>query len=505
MKQYPLRQYTDLLRQESLLLGDIPQELDLETPVTLVSCDSGQVTAGTLFICKGANFREEYLLEAADRGAFCYVSEQVYPKAPIPCILVREIRIAMEKLAALFYNNPWDALNLVGITGTKGKSTTAYYIKSILDRYMEETGGKESGILSSIDNYDGEERAESHLTTPEPLDLFRHLECAVEHGITYFTMEVSSQALKYDRVRDVRFSAGCFLNIGTDHISPIEHENWEDYFSSKLKLMGQCRTAVVNLDMDHVDRVLDAASPAERIITFSEKDSAADVFGYEIQKEENDDVSFRVRTDGFDDLFRLGMPGLFNVENALAAIAVCSSLGVPQSVMYEGLLSARAPGRMEIYTSKDRRIIAIVDYAHNVLSFENLFESVRKEYPGFPIRIVFGAPGGKAFNRRKDLGLIAGKYACHAYLTEEDPGEEDPASIARDIAEYVSAQNCPYSIIVDRGEAIRAAVQESEPNTVILITGKGAETREKRNREYVPVTSDVEYTKRALAEYDSGH
>ncbi len=496
--------YLTMLEQEHLLLNKsqiFSYPSFLEHAVNHISYDSRTVLPDTLFICKGAHFDRKYLLQAAEQGAFCYVSEQIYPAVTIPCILVSDIRLSMIRLASLFYDNLSDKLTMIGITGTKGKSTTAYYIKSILDHYMMELHQPETGLLSSIDTFEGVERVESHMTTPEPLDLLEHLEHAVGQGIRYFTMEVSSQALKYERVKGIQYQVGCFLNIGQDHISPIEHCDWEDYITSKMKLFRQCRVAVVNLDMDHAARVLEAAEAAEQVVCFSQKDAREDVYGYQVQKAEKG-IAFRVRTAAFDDWFRISMPGFFNVENALAAIAVCVTLGVSQSAIYDGLLAAKVPGRMETYATKDGRVIAIVDYAHNELSFRKLLQSVTEEYPEYRIHMVFGCPGGKAPERRRDLGLIAAAYSQHIYLTEEDPGEESVPAICREIAGYIQ-NRCPYTILEDRGDAISAAILEARKKTVVLITGKGAETREKRGLDYITVPSDVDHVHRIIAQYNS--
>ena len=497
-----LSEYVTYLEENGLLAempaGTIPADRTVEH----LSFDSRDVVEGTLFVCKGEHFREEFLVSAVRSGAFCYLSEKEYPAAGIPCIVVRDIRKSMAMLANFHYEDPWARIPVIGITGTKGKSTTAYFVKSVLDRCMEKTGGKETGIISSIDTYDGRERFESHLTTPEPIDLERHFSNALEEGLSFVTMEVSSQALKYDRVLGVRFAVGAFLNIDYDHISPIKHPDWEDYFTSKLALFRQCEKAVVNLDSDHIDRILEAAKEAGSLITFSEKDEGADCCGFNVRKDGEYTV-FSVRSHGKVSEYRLGVPGLFNVSNALAAIAICESFGVPEEYIREGLIRARVPGRMEMYSSSDGKIISIVDYAHNRLSFEKLFDSVRTEYPDRRVVIVFGCPGRKALDRRHDLGQIAGMRADHVFITEEDPGEEDVNDICAQIASSVAEQGCPYTILTDRGDAIRAAVESTEAPTVILITGKGAETREKRGTEYIPVPSDVEYVTEALHEYDA--
>ena len=497
-----LNDYIALLERRGLLAAPIPEELDRSAPVELVSYDSREVVPGTLFLCKGAHFKAEFLQMARDRGAIAYVSERPYPEVPLPCLRVSGMRPAIAPLADLFFDHPSGKLKVIGLTGTKGKSSTAYYLKSILDGYMAETGGPESGVISSIDTYDGVERFESHITTPDALDLQRHFDHAVRSGLEYLTMEVSSQALKYHRSLCTDFAAACFLNIGYDHISPIEHTDFEDYFSSKLRIFRQGAVNCVNLDCDHAERVLAAARETGRpFITFSQKDPSADVYAGQVRKR-GEDILFRVRTRRYEREFRLTMPGLFNVENALAAIAVCEGLEIPPQFIYAGLERARVPGRMEVFSSAGGTVTAIVDYAHNRMSFEALFRSARAEYPGRRIVTVFGCPGLKALDRRRDLGEISGKYSDLVVLTEEDSGEEDTLSICGQIAAHVAEQGCRYLIEPNRGEAIRQAVLSCREPSVLLITGKGEETRQKRGREYVDTPTDVEYVRAFLQEYD---
>ncbi len=503
MIKYQLKEYIALL-EDSHVLRDIHlSDTCMNNVVELVSCDSKEVVKNTLFICKGAHFKEQYLLDAQNAGAFAYVSEVEYPNIQLPWIPVNDIRYAMAVFATMYYNNPWKDLNLIGITGTKGKSTTTYYVKSILDTYLNRLNKNESAVVSSIGTYDGVERYESHITTPEPLELQKHFHNAVNSDIEYLTMEVSSQALKYDRVLGVNFSVGAFLNIGYDHVSAIEHPTWEDYFHSKLRIFKQCSSAVVNLDSDHADEIMHASKDVKQVITFSEKDESADIYGNNVHKS-GQLIEFQVRGKDFDEKFCLSMPGLFNVSNALCAIAIARIFEIPVEDIQQGLKVAKVPGRMEIYTSKDSKITAIVDYAHNQLSFQKLFESVKKEYPHHHISIVFGCPGGKAFDRRHDLGEIVGKYADHAYITEEDAGEEDVLSICKEIAQAVQKENGSYDIIIDRPQAIHQAISDAsilQQDSVILLTGKGAETRQKRGTQYITVPSDVECVNMELEKY----
>ena len=365
-------------------------------------------------------------------------------------------------------------------------------------------------MISGITNYDGVIDEESHLTTPESFEIYKHMYNAVNSGIEYLTMEVSSQGLKYDRTKGIMYDIGCFLNIGNDHISGIEHSSLEDYLTSKLILFSQSRTVCINSGSDKIGQIMAAAEKVRadneargidmpEIVTFGHE-SEDDYFVYDITspKGESGSITFSVKAPGFDERFELSMRGLFNVDNALAAIAMTSCLGIPVEYIKAGLKKARVSGRMEFFTSSKRGYSVIVDYAHNQMSFETLFRSVKKEFPGKKISIVFGCPGGKAQNRRQELGDIAGKYADMVYLTEEDAGEEPVVDICRQIADHVSANGCPFRIIEDRGEAIRSAMRDADSNTVILLTGKGRETRQKRGLRYVDTPSDVEYVQEVL-------
>ena len=494
-----LSEYISILNSGGLIESADVGGAEAEKIVKYVSYNSADIEKDTLFICKGAHFSREYLEQALREGAFAYVSEKVYEieGADQPRIIVNDMRKAMALIADFYYNSVWKNLTIAGVTGTKGKSTTVYFLKYIFDDYLRSKNKPESAILSSIDNYDGIIDEESHLTTQEALVLHKHFSNAVRSGIEFFSMEVSSQALKYDRTSGILFDVGCFLNIGEDHISAIEHSDFDDYLNSKLLLFDQCKTACVGLESDHAYDILNyARTHSPRIMTFGLTE-AADVYGYNISVNQNG-VAFKVKYDGCDREYLMAMRGRFNVRNALAAIAICYALGIPYDNIYNGLSIARVSGRMEVFGRRDGGPSVIVDYAHNKMSFEALFDSVKGEFPGRKISIVFGCPGYKALGRRRELAEVAGRYSERIFITEEDAGEEPLTQICEDIAAHVKETGCDYEIIPDRGEAIKKAIETADDNTVILITGKGRETRQKRGTEYIDVISDVEYVEELL-------
>lgn len=494
-----LQAFIDLFEKNSILVEhDCKENVQVEN----ISYNSREITENTLFFCKGAHFKEQFLHDAISRGAVAYVSEKKYD-VDASCILVSDIRKSLYLSANFFYDNAWDKLNLIGITGTKGKSTTAYYIKYILDEYLKANGGKESGLASTLEIYDGIVRKPSTLTTPEPFELHKHFDNAVKSQTDFFTMEVSSQALKYGRTEGVHFKIGCYLNIGIDHISAVEHPDFEDYFTSKMRLFTQCDTAIINLDSDLSERVVEYSKNAKRVITFSTKNPQADVYGFNIHKD-NSETVFSVKTDAFESEFRLSMPGLFNVENALCAIGVAYVIGISPEYICNGLYKAKTAGRMEIYESEDKKIAVIVDYAHNKLSFETIISSMKTEYVGRPVSILFGCPGNKALIRRKDMGEVSGKMADFIYVTEDDPAEEKIEDICNEIAGHIEnvGGKGKYKIVHDREAAIKTAIEDVKDTAVIILAGKGAETHQKRGLVSEDYASDAVLARKYLKEYD---
>ena len=480
-----LSSFANALKEHGFLLN----ELKCDVPVEFVSYTSRNIKANTLFICKGAGFKEEYLVNAIKDGVTCYVSEKQY-NVDIPCLLVNDVISAMSLVAAHWYDYPQNEITLVTMTGTKGKSTTSYYLKYMLDSWMADLDEQPAAIISTIDTDDGVEKFES-----------RHLRNAVNSGRKYCIIESSSQAFKYGRLYGLNFAASAFLNISEDHISPIEHADLEDYFTSKLKIFSQSDYCAYNLGADMAERIEETAKGSGNEYSSFGFTEDCDLYGYDL---ENTGLTlrFKAKCKDFDEQFELAMPGKFNVENALAAIAICKRIGMPVKNMQDGLSRAKASGRMEVFSSEDGKKIVIVDYAHNLLSMTKLYEAVKEEYNGREITTVFGCPGGKAVTRRRDLGMVAGIHSDIIYLTEEDPNMEPVRKISEDIAQYAE-RNCDKVYFVDdRNEAVRRAIFESSDNAIILLTAKGRETRQKRMGEYVDCVSDVDLTEAFLALYD---
>lgn len=493
----PLSRYIDVLERDGNLLFAPEDAGDLE--ICRVTDDSREACEHTLFVCKGAAFKREYLLSAIAQGAVAYVSAVDYD-VDAPCILVGDIRRALGLLADASYDHPSGRIKVCAFTGTKGKTTCVYYLRSILSAAARAHGGPEPAFMTGVEYDDGIERGESALTTPEPFTLERRIANAAAAGCAHLAMEASSQALKYHRTLGVEFAVGAFTNFGEDHISPIEHPTLEDYFASKLMLFNQCRVAVVNRDMDVADRVLEAASSCERVLTYSVDNASADVYAASAVRGERGLRAFVITPAG-QLIVDLPTPAVFNLSNALATIACAVALGIDGEAIVSGLSAARVPGRMEMHFTKNGKIIGVVDYAHNGMSLETLLRELKRAYPEREVAVAFGSTGGKGVDRRQTMGEAAGKYADRIVITEDDPGPEDPADICQAIAQAVEAQgNHAWQIVLDRVEAIRTLVRETRRPAVIVVAGKGDDAFMLRNGVHEPYEPDNVQLERALAE-----
>lgn len=504
-----LQSLVDLLRGEGLLVS--VDNLDATKPIAVsgVDCDSRVASPGHVFVCKGAAFKPAYLLSAIEKGAVAYLcDEKLAPTLAeacpdVPALVANDLRRAMAIASSEGWGHPDRSIRILGLTGTKGKSTVAYMLRCILDG---NDSGSGCGIMGSIDTYDGVEGFESVNTTPEAPDLWRHLANTRDSGLPCMVMEVSSQALKYDRVIDLGIDVACFLNIGRDHISPVEHPSFEDYFESKLRIFDQALVAVVSLDMDHADEVLARAARCERVVTFSVAEDAAergaDVWASDISSL-NGAISFTVHSARGARQMTVSMPGLFNVDNALAAIAMCEVLGVEDERIAEGLAHVRVPGRMELLQTSDPRVCALVDYAHNKLSYQRFFSSVSKEFAGRKVIALFGAPGDKAQERRRELPEEASRWADFIIYTEEDPAHERVEDICAELASN-TPEGQAYEVICDRPSAIARAVDvafAAPEGAVVCLLAKGDETRQHEGDRFVPCETDGAIWEREVARH----
>ena len=424
-----LMRYIELLEEDDLVVSRPSASCDQR--IEFATDDSRQVRPGTLFVCKGRAFKREYLLSAIADGAVAYVSEVDYD-VDLPAVIVSDIRRTLAVVADAFYGHPSGKVKVCAFTGTKGKSTCSFYLRGILANEAKLTGCHRPALNTGIEFDDGIETGPSKLTTPESFMLQSRIAHAAEAGAPWLVMEASSQGLKYERTGKIAFEVGAFTNIGEDHISPIEHPTLEDYFASKLKIFSQSRFAVVNLDMDKVDRVLEAASRCERTVTFSLTDERADVLALAIRNGDCGVVA-TVRTPRFTRDIVIPTPVKFNVSNALAAIACAEALGISEEGIVHGFEGVFVPGRMELIGKPDSKVLCVVDYAHNTLSYQKFFASMTEEFPGRRIVALIGAPGGKAFERRIELPREAARWASHIVTTEEDPAHDSNEEICREM------------------------------------------------------------------------
>lgn len=450
--------------------------------IAYISYDSRKVQAETLFFCKGQNYKTEYLEQAVQDGAVCYVSEIKYD-TDADYILVSDIQKAMAVIAAAFYGYAFRDLETIGITGTKGKTTVSCFIQNILDEHMQ----SRTALISTINTYTGVTDELSQLTTPEAVDLQRLFFEAKESGCKYLTMEVSSQGYKKDRVYGVEFKTGIFLNIGEDHISKLEHPDFADYLHCKMQLVKNSRRVILNKNTDYYDEIYAACADKE-VITYGTDDSA-DYYYDRVEKLTCGFGFDAVSRDGsYRERFEIHIPGRFNIENALVSIVLAKTLGVSDESIRSGLIVTVVKGRMNVFEKNG--VTVIVDYAHNKLSYSKLYESLKLDYPNRRIVSVGGCVGGKAFNRRQEFGEIVGGNSDYIYLTAVDPQFEDITHICEDIARYIPADT-GYEIVPDRKTAIGKAISEARSGDVVVLIGKGEEEYQKINGVSVKYESDL--------------
>ncbi|WP_236022652.1 UDP-N-acetylmuramoyl-L-alanyl-D-glutamate--2,6-diaminopimelate ligase [Bifidobacterium phasiani] len=484
--------------------------------IPAITYDTRTVTPGSLLFVKG-RFRDEFLDGIDGRGLAAYVAEADHSdRTRAVGLIVDDAHQAMSLLSAEFYGRPQDRLTVVGITGTKGKTTTAYLAHAILNDYSD---GHAALFSSEQTCLDGHTYVQSKLTTPESLDAFRMMRQAVDQGMRYLVMEVSSQAYKVHRVHGLTFDVGAFLNISPDHISPIEHPTFEDYFRCKRQIVRNSRTLVLGADCAHRGLIeQDAAAAGVDVSLFDFRpDGAADADGtgaaaagdrralVETRIDPGNPAGFRMAVDGRDlGSFELTMPGAFNIVNAAAAVAIAVRAGVPaDDPAVRAIERVQVPGRMERIVGGDN-LLVYVDFAHNYLSCKTLVDEIVRVYGARNPRItlVAGSTGGKAIDRREGIVRGALGRAESFYFTLDDPNFEDPREIAEQMRSYVTDPNAETHVIVPRERAIEAAIADARAHAdrfnIVLLIGKGHELRNIIDGRPVPYEGDAVIARRAL-------
>jgi UDP-N-acetylmuramoyl-L-alanyl-D-glutamate--2,6-diaminopimelate ligase len=457
-------------------LSRIAQDLGIEytgpqAEITAVDYDSRKVGRGSLFCClvgektDGHNFASM----AVEKGASALICQRPLP-LNVPQLIVPDGREAMARAAACFYGHPERELTMLAVTGTNGKTSVTYMVKSVA-----ETAGKKVGLIGTIQNLIGEEKVYTERTTPESVDLFALLRRMADKGVDLVVMEVSSHALAQQRVAGIPFKAGLFTNLTQDHLD--YHKTFENYRAAKKKLFAQCGIAILNGDDETAAYMKEGLSiPVWTMGIHHPGEFYAR--GIEITTQ---GASFHLFTPQGNGRISLHISGLFSVYNAMGTAALCTAAGIPFSCIVKGLEGLRGvAGRLECVDTGDRPFSVYVDYAHTPDALQNVLETAR----GFTRRrliSVFGCGGDRDHGKRPIMGEIGGRYSDHVILTSDNPRTEDPMDILKAVEEGVKRTATPYIITENRREAIREALEEAGDGDVIVIAGKGHESYQEIN------------------------
>ena len=446
--------------------GDINREIS-----TLVS-DNRKLTKDCVFVCiEGANFDGHSVVNDAfkcNAAAVIVMKNVEVPKdIDTAVIKVKDTREALALASAAYFSYPTKEIKVIGVTGTKGKTTTTYLIKSIL-----ENAGYKVGLIGTIETIIGDEHVPSKNTTPESYVLQETFRKMADNGIEVCVMEASSQGFLMKRTLGTEFEIGIFTNLEPDHIGPNEHDSFENYMECKSMLFRQCKAGILNADDEHLEGILkghtcevftygmseNADYRASNVKLFEEKG----VLGISFS------VNGRINTD-----VAIDMPGKFSLYNALTAVSVCSYLGIKEDAIKSALKSAKVKGRIEMVPVSDDFTL-MIDYAHNAMALESLLTTL-KEYESGRLVCVFGCGGNRAKSRRFEMGEVSGRLADFTIITSDNPRFEEPLDIIADIVTGIEKTDGEYIKIPDRKEAIRYAIENGRKGDIIVLAGKGHE------------------------------
>lgn len=457
------------------ILKDLEYEVvrgDLGGEVSALTSDSRQVGEGTAFVCIEGMKADghKYAAECAGKGAALIV---ISKDTPIPdsagcCVVkVKDSRYAFALMSCAFFGYPAQTIKVIGVTGTKGKTTTTYMIRDILRH-----AGHKVGLIGTIEVSDGVSTVPAGNTTPESYVIQEALAKMKDNGCDYCVMEVSSQGLMLHRTAGIMFEVGIFTNLEPDHIGPGEHRDFDHYLACKKMLFKQCRLGIVNIDDPHYESVIEGHSCRLESYGF---DKRADLSASNLKLWRAEGrllVDFDMKGI-INESITLGIPGRFNVYNALAAIRTCVHFDVNMDDIRECLRYIKVKGRIEMVdVSPDFTLM--IDYSHNAMALENVIKTLREYNPG-RIVTMFGCGGNRSKLRRYDMGEVSGKYSDFTVITSDNPRDEEPLDIIADIKIGIGKTDGKYIEIPDRREAIRYCIENGQKGDIIILAGKGHE------------------------------
>lgn len=437
-----------------------------------ITSDSRKVEEGYLFIAISGFEMDghKFIDSAIEKGAKAILINEdrfdEFKDRNVVILTSANTRFEMGNIACNFYNNPSKEFKLIGITGTKGKTTTSFMVKKIL-----EEAGHKVGLVGTVATYIGKTKLyDAERTTPEALELQSLFRKMADEECEYVVMEVSSQSLKLGRVDGCNFYLGAFTNLSEDHISKNEHPDMEDYFSCKCKLFDMTKTGIVNID-DVKGLELIKRKPNVDYTTYS-INSDSDKKAYNISIT-NLLTTFNVKINNAEELVKISIPGNFTVYNALCAISISEKLGIETKYILSGLKKVRVPGRSELVDNK-LNIPIMIDYAHSPESLKNILLAV-KSYTKGRVISLFGCGGDRDTNKRPIMARISGEIADYTIITSDNPRTEDPEAIVKDVEKGIIGVTSNYEVIVDRKEAIKRAIEIATPDDIVVLAGKGHE------------------------------
>ena len=470
------------LKDTLLGLENLKVRGNLDVEITGLQRDSRAIEKNNMFVAiKGFdNNGHEHISEAIERGANVILAQEsevtknLVKEIPetVTLLLAPDTRYALAIASCNYYGNPSKKVKLIGVTGTKGKTTTTYMISKILQKQ-----GIKVGLIGTVAAYINDKKiGKAYNTTPESIKLQETLAKMVEEKCKVVVMEVSSQSLKLSRVAGCDFDIGIFTNFSEDHISPKEHPDMEDYFNSKVKLFHMCKFGYINADDINAIRIPKLA-PECQFSTYG-IDNHCDLLAKDITVT-NQYVDFKVKLGEKNERVKVSIPGRFSVYNSLAAISVALKLGCTPENIKESLIDICVPGRSELVKNK-RNLTIMIDYAHTPESLEKILSAV-KIYTKGRVISVFGCGGDRDKRKRPIMGEVSGRVADYTIITSDNPRTEDPETIVGEVEAGIKKTNGKYECIVDRVEAIKKAIKMANTKDIIVIAGKGHEQYQEVN------------------------